>query len=231
MYKYELHCHTNGVSRCATIDPKDLVRKYEKAGYSGLVLTDHYSPLTFLPKYYLCPQKAVEHYLASYHELKDWCGNSFTVLLGLELRHYGVVNDYLIYGVEEDWLRRQPNMLLWGEKKMYEEMHRQGYLVYQAHPYRPLIYRCSPNCIDGIEVFNGHTDAKRNERALQWAKRLGKPMTSGSDTHHETDAACGGIETLRPIRSNADLLHVLKSQSYSLLLPERGELHAAHKAG
>ena len=231
MYKYELHCHTRGVSRCATIDPKDLVRKYEKAGYSGLVLTDHYSPLTFLPGHYLRPQKAVEQYLASYHELKDWCGDSFTVLLGLELRHYGVVNDYLVYGVEEDWLRQQPNMLLWGEKKAYNEMHRQGYLVYQAHPYRPLIYRCDPKYIDGIEVFNGHTDMLRNEKALQWAKTLGKPMTSGSDTHHEKDAACGGIETLRPIRSNTDLLNVLRSQNYTLLHPQGGERHDAYKAG
>ena len=231
MYKYELHCHTHGVSRCATIDPKDLVRKYEKEGYSGLVLTDHYSPLTFLPKYYLRPQKAIEHYLSSYRALKDWCGVSFTVLLGLELRHYGVVNDYLVYGVEEDWLKRQPNMLLWGEKKMYDEMHKQGYLIYQAHPYRPLIYRCNPNYIDGIEVFNGHTDFVRNEKALQWAKSLGKPMTSGSDAHHEKDAACGGILTHQSIRTNDDLVKTLRNGSYSLLRPEGGNRYAAHKAG
>lgn len=205
MYKYELHCHTGGVSRCATIDPKDLVRKYEAAGYSGLVLTDHYSPLTFLPGHYLRPQKAIEHYLSSYHELKDWCGDSFTVLLGLELRHYGVVNDYLIYGVEEDWLRQQKNMLLWSEKKVCEEMHKQGYLVY--------------------------TDAHRNEKALQWAKACGKPMSSGSDTHHEKDIPCGGIETLRPIRTNANLLQTLRSGKYTLLRPEGDVAYAAHKAG
>lgn len=231
MYKYELHCHTGGVSRCATINPKDLVRKYEAAGYSGLVLTDHYSPLTFLPGHYLRPQKAIEHYLSSYRELKDWCSDSFTVLLGLELRHYGVVNDYLIYGVEEDWLRQQKNMLLWSEKKVCDEMHKQGYLVYQAHPYRPLIYRCDPKYIDGIEVFNGHTDAHRNEKALQWAKACGKPMSSGSDTHREKDVPRGGIETLRPIRTNADLLQTLRSGSYALLRPEEGDDYAAHKAG
>ena len=231
MYKYELHCHTSGVSRCATISPKDLVRKYEKAGYSGLVLTDHYSPLTFLPQHYLRPQADIEHYLSSYHELKEWCGSSFTILLGLELRHYGVVNDYLIYGVEEDWLKKQPNMLLWSEKKVYQEMHKEGYLVYQAHPYRPLIYRCDPQYIDGIEVFNGHTDAKRNAQALQWAQALGKPMTSGSDTHHLSDNACGGIATHRPIRSNADLLDTLRRQKYTLLQSKGGAPYAANKAG
>ena len=142
-----------------------------------------------------------------------------------------MVNDYLIYGVEEDWLRQQKNMLLWSEKKVCEEMHKQGYLVYQAHPYRPLIYRCDPQYIDGIEVFNGHTDAHRNEKALQWAKACGKPMSSGSDTHYEKDIPCGGIETLRPIRTNADLLQTLRSGKYTLLCPEGGVDLAAHKAG
>ena len=219
MYKYELHCHTGGVSRCATISPRELLNKYEKEGYSGFVLTDHYSPMTFMPGWYLRPQKRIERYLASYHELKELCGDSFTVLLGLELRRYGVVNDYLVYGVEEDWLKMQPNMLLWNEKKMYEEMHKQGYLVYQAHPYRPFIYRCDPKYIDGVEVFNGHTDAERNERAFIWANDIGKPMTSGSDTHHMTDSVCGGIETCSPIRSNEDLLDTLRGGRYSLLTP------------
>ena len=231
MYKYELHCHTGGVSRCATIEPEELVRKYEKAGYSGLVLTDHYSPLTFLPTHYLRPQKAIEHYLSSYHKLKEWCGGSFTVLLGLELRHYGVVNDYLIYGVEEEWLKQQKNMLLWSEKKMCEEMHRQGYLIYQAHPYRPLIYRCNPGYIDGIEIYNGHTGEARNAKARLWAESAGMPVSSGSDTHHITDNPCGGIETMRPIRTNADLLDVLRSQNYKLLCPEDVGQRIIHKAG
>ncbi len=223
MYKYELHCHTGSVSLCATITPKDLVRKYEKAGYSGLVLTDHYSPMTFMLHHYLRPQKAMEYYLSAYHELRAWCGNSFTVLLGLELRRYATVNDYLVYGVEEEWLRHQPNMLRWNEKMLYNEAHRQGYLVYQAHPFRPLIRRCDPRYLDGIEGFNGHTDPSRNKKALDWAQSLHKPMTSGSDTHHLTDLICGGIETETPIRSNADLLDTLCHQTYTLLTTEGGK--------
>ena len=41
-YKYELHCHTAGVSQCASIKPKELVNHYEKLGYDGIVLTDHF---------------------------------------------------------------------------------------------------------------------------------------------------------------------------------------------
>ena len=185
MYQYELHCHTGGVSLCAAIPPKELVRKYEKAGYSGLVLTDHYSPMTFMFHHFLRPQRAMEHYLSSYRE----------------------------------------------EKKLYTEAHRQGYLVFQAHPYRPLIRRCDPRYLDGIEVFNGHTDAQRNQKALAWALSLNKPMTSGSDTHRGTDSILGGIATQTPIYTNADLLDVLRGQRYSLLTPQGSDTAEKAKAG
>ena len=217
MYRYELHCHTGLVSRCATIEPKKLVRRYEAAGYDGIVLTDHYSPMTFFGRHLFAPQKELDRYLASYHELKAYCGSAFTVLLGMELRHYGTVNDYLVYGVEEDWLKQQGNMLLWNEKTMSRRLHEQGYLVYQAHPYRPLIKRCDPALLDGIEVFNGHTNEEHNREALLWAERNGTPMIGGSDTHRVTDRLCGGICTRTPITTNEDLLRVLKEQKYELI--------------
>lgn len=215
-YKYELHCHTAGVSQCASIKPKELVKHYEELGYDGIVLTDHYSPLTFL-KNYFCPQRDVERYLSSYRELKEYCAGSFTVLLGMELRHYATVNDYLVYGVEEDWLKAQKNMLLWDEKTAYEKIHKQGYLLYQAHPYRPFITRCNTDYIDGIEVYNGHTSDERNKEALLWAKTTGKPVISGSDYHSLTDISKGGIETNIKIENNSDLISVLKSREYNIL--------------
>lgn len=215
-YKYELHCHTSGVSLCASIKPKELVQRYENLGYDGIVLTDHYSPMTFYRNPF-APRKEIDRYLSSYNELKEYCGNSFTVLLGMELRHYATVNDYLVYGVEEDWLRAQKNMLMWDEKAAYENLHGQGYLVYQAHPFRPFITRCNPAYIDGIEVYNGHTDGARNAQARAWAWSLGKPVISGSDTHRLTDLSKGGIETDRKIECNADLLAVLRSGNYEIL--------------
>ena len=217
MYKYELHCHTGDVSVCARITPEELVRRYDALGYSGLVLTNHYSPMTFFGHHLLNPQKAVEHYLSAYRRLQKFCGSSFTVLLGVELRHWGTVNDYLIYGVEEDWLAAQKDLLLLGEKKMSERVHSQGYLVYQAHPYRPFIEVCNPEYIDGIEVFNGHTSLENNIKALEWSELIDKPMISGSDTHFINDNICGGIATEIPIYNNRDLIDTLKSGKYELL--------------
>ena len=47
-YKYELHCHTSDVSLCAFSTAKEAVEFYKNRGYDGIVITDHYSPQTFL---------------------------------------------------------------------------------------------------------------------------------------------------------------------------------------
>ena len=41
--KYEIHSHTKETSQCAKISAKELVEKYKELGYSGIVITNHYS--------------------------------------------------------------------------------------------------------------------------------------------------------------------------------------------
>ncbi len=216
-YKYELHCHTNMVSQCGRVAPKDIVALYKAKGYSGIVVTEHYSPLTFGLNSYYKPQRLVDFYLSSYYEMKRYETEDFTVLFGMELRHYATGADYLIYGVEPEWLKQQGNLMALWEKQVYRLMHAQGYLVYQAHPFRPYILRCNPKYIDGIEVYNGKCDEKTNFKALQWALKTGKLMSSGSDFHKEEHLARGGIMTKEPIKTNADLLRVLQSGDFRLI--------------
>ena len=216
-YKYELHCHSEMVSRCGRVAPKEIVRLYREKGYSGLVITEHYSPLTFGINSYYKPQRLVDFYISSYEELKKYETEDFTVLFGMELRHYATGADYLIYGVEPDWLRKQGNLMLLDEKHAYKRMHEAGFLVFQAHPFRPYILRCNPDYIDGIEVFNGKCDAPTNYKALQWAIATGKLMSSGSDFHTTAHLARGGIITDEPIKNNRDLVRILKSRHYRLI--------------
>ena len=51
MYQYELHTHTAEVSRCAASAAADTVALYREHGYDGLVITDHYSPMTFMQEF------------------------------------------------------------------------------------------------------------------------------------------------------------------------------------
>ncbi|MDD6728012.1 MAG: PHP domain-containing protein [Eubacteriales bacterium] len=214
-YKYELHCHTGCVSRCGRVEPEKIVKLYKEQGYSGIVVTDHYSPMTFTPNW--CPQKQIDFYLSGYRRMKKAAGDDFTVLLGIELRHYGTANDYLIYGIDEDFLYNSGNLMTVWEKGVHRRAKDRGYLVYQAHPFRVGIRRCNPDYIDGVEVYNGKTGKDMNDMAYQWAKENDKLMVSGSDFHTEKNLARGGIITNTEIKTNADLLKVLKSKDFEMI--------------
>ena len=69
-YKYELHCHTGAVSRCGRVEPEKIVEMYVEAGYNGIVVTDHYSPMTFPIHRLACPQKAADFYLSGYRRMQ-----------------------------------------------------------------------------------------------------------------------------------------------------------------
>ena len=47
MYQFDLHCHTKGVSKCGTVLPEEGARLYIEAGYSGVVITNHFNRYTF----------------------------------------------------------------------------------------------------------------------------------------------------------------------------------------
>lgn len=214
-YKYELHCHTGCVSRCGRVEPEEIVKLYKEKNYSGIVVTDHYSPMTFTPNW--CPQKQIDFYLEGYRRMKKAAGDGFSVLLGMELRHYFTSNDYLIYGIDEAFLYDAGNLMTVWEKEVYKLAKKNGYLVYQAHPFRTGIRRCNPEYIDGVEIYNGKTDKSANEKAYEWAKENHKLMCSGSDFHTVKNLARGGIITDKKINNNADLLALLKAQDFKMI--------------
>ena len=43
MYKIEPHLHTTHVSRCGRLEAKEIVAGYKAAGYSALIVTDHFN--------------------------------------------------------------------------------------------------------------------------------------------------------------------------------------------
>ena len=146
--------------------------------------------------------------------------DGFTVLLGMELRHHATANDYLIYGMTEEFIYSAGNLLLKGARDMRKFCDENGFLLFQAHPFRPFITRCNPVYLDGVEVYNGKTPLKENQKAENWAKNHNKIMVSGSDFHTEKHLARGGIITEKAIKSNNDLVQILKKGEFSLVKTE-----------
>ena len=112
MYQFDLHCHTKGVSKCGTVLPEEGARLYIEAGYSGVVITNHFNRYTFdvMPEGSSWDE-TMDFYLSGWKRFRDAAGERLTVLLGMEIRFDENENDYLVYGVTEELLRAHPEFL------------------------------------------------------------------------------------------------------------------------
>lgn len=219
-YKYELHCHTGAVSRCASIEPEKAVELYKSKGYDGMVITDHYSVQTFLDRHLFAPQKDAEFYLESYRRAKAAAGDDFTVLLGMELRFYGNGNDYLVYGVTPEFIKNNGNLMTMYSRRFHNLCRENNMIFVQAHPFRPYIFRTNPKYLDGCEICNAkNRKSGINEKAVKWAEENNMAVrVGGSDLHRESQADnLGGIITEEKIKTNDDLIRILKSGKFEVI--------------
>ena len=151
-YLYDPHTHTAETSKCGHLPAADVVERYVKHGFSGLVVTDHLHPeyLSRIDTEHDW-QKAMDHYLSGYKASKkrgDELG--FDVILGAELRFPQNDNDYLVYGIDEDWLRSNPYMCCTSAREFYEKL-----MLSKDNPLKALTDDC-----------HYHTVAAPSERLL-----------------------------------------------------------------
>lgn len=223
MYRYELHSHTSECDRDAALSARDLVRLYKEAGYDGMVITDHY-----IERFYtlwfpeevagLSHEEQVSRWLKGFRTAREEGEKvGFTVLPGAEVRFDGFPNDYLLYGVEEDFFYTVPRLNELGSLDRLLAILPKEVCVVQAHPFRDDMVVQDPSPLFGLEVYNGGTDPFRNDLARRYAEHYGLAMTSGSDVHGTDRLAKGGILTPQKIQTPADLISVLRSGNYTLI--------------
>ncbi len=216
MYLTELHAHTSEVSPCAHQTAAEVAERYIAAGYSTVVVTNHYC-------YYVMNgageswDERFSHYVSGYRAMKEYAGDRLCVLLGMELRFTENDNDYLIIGFDEDFLYRYPDLHRMTLKEFAPFAREHGLLVIQAHPFRDYIRIMPVKYLDGVEVFNGHPGHhSRNRLAREYCRMYGLIPTSGSDFHDATSEESGGIMTDEPITSQKQLAEILRSGNYRL---------------
>ena len=149
--------------------------------------------------------------------MKEYAGYRLNVILGCELRFEGSINDYLIYGITEEFLRNNPELHKMSLHSFVDLAHENGLLVIQAHPFRNGITIVNPALLDGMETFNGTPSYDGRIRvAEEWAKHYGLIRTSGSDFHNPDQRGYGGILTSAAIRTGEELVAILRSGNYTL---------------
>jgi len=190
-YLYETHLHTKQGSACGNNTGREMVLAHKEAGYSGIIVTDHFFYGNTAVDRSLPWEEWVHQYCAGYRDAKkagDEIG--FDVFFGWESGYDGT--EFLIFGLDEEWLVNHPQIKDATVQEQYKLVHEAGGVVFHAHPFRERFYisevRLFPEYVDGVEAFNASNEwvdgvDKFNISAAEYAKKYNFPTTSGSDIH------------------------------------------------
>lgn len=220
--KIEMHFHTSETSPCGSVPAADAVQAYARKGYGAIVITDHFNG-DILESFPGSPREKVDRYLRGYEAARqagDEAG--LVILLGVESCLAGGPEDFLLYGINRDFLYEYPRLYAMTQAEVYRACHDYGALLYQAHPFRSYCRPRDPALLDGVEIYNGNRrHENHNAEAAAFARRHRLRVSSGSDFHEYEDLAQGGLCLPSPLSTNAELLAALKSGGFALI--EEGE--------
>jgi len=216
-YLYETHLHTAEVSKCAASGGADYIAGYKEKGYSGIIVTDHFYNANCALSRKLPWKEWVNQFCWGYENAKregDRLG--LDVFFGWEETFDGC-DDYLIYGLDKNWLLAHPEVRNWTRGEQYRAVRDAGGCVVQAHPFRQRFYISkvvlSTGCVDGIEAANGgHDDPSFDALANRYALKLGKPVTAGTDIHDIMDIQYGklfGVYSNKKLNSIEDYVSMI----------------------
>lgn len=214
-YLYETHMHTSQGSACARSRGADYIRPYMDMGYAGIIITDHFYKGNTRPDRSLPWPEWVNQFYSGYEDARNEGEKlGFPVFFGLEENFNG--DEYLIYGVTKEWLLLNPDIKEWDRVRMYREVRAAGGCMVQAHPFRSRFYNDAihlmPDFVDGIEAVNYGNVPVWNTLALQYAKQLHLPFSSGSDNHDATAMEydkLGGVVLDKPLTSIQDYVSII----------------------
>ena len=225
VYKYEMHMHTRPCSGGGK-DIREHIDDLISKGYCGAVVTNHFYAGDNRIDRALPWEEFVDAYRQDYLYGLEYAKEvDFDLLFGLE---EGVRDgrEILLYGITPDLIAAHPELKKAPAEVYAEVVQAAGGLVYQAHPYRARHYNSKPypleclDLLDGIEVYNAGNEPEWNESAQRLADEKGLACVSGSDAHGIGSAGRGGIATSERMRSNEDLVRVLKSRDYLIIKGE-----------
>lgn len=217
MYRYETHLHTVEASACGVTPGREYPAIFKERGYDGIFITDHFFHGNTRPSRELPWADYVEAYMKGYEEAKS-AGDEigFKVFFGIEENFEG--DEYLIYGVDKEFLLSHPQIPHWTREEMITWVHQAGGAVIQAHPFRDRAYISQIHLysegVDGIEGINTANTANDNLAALCYALQKKFLIQAGSDTHDKAKIGDtnGGILYDEPILSSKDYAARLRQQ-------------------
>lgn len=222
MYRYETHMHTVQGSACGVSTGAEHVRFYKERGYQGIFITDHFfRGNTAVPRSGQWKDR-IDHFCSGFEDAwNEGQKIGLDVFFGWEENFEG--DEYLIYGLDKQFMLDHPEMERWSRREQYEQVHAAGGCVIQAHPFRMRPYlhaiRVCTRYADGVEVANAGNTPEQDALAARYVKANGLYTTAGSDNHRsKADSTLFGVGLDYRLDSSADWVqHILNREPHTLL--------------
>jgi len=218
-FLFETHAHVSEVSPCGNMGAAQMVEVYRGQGYRGMIVTDHMHPHGLKRSNSQKWRKRAAYFLNGCRLARAAAvGKGFTVLLGMEIRFLENDNDYLLYGVNEDFVERMEHLDAYPTLKSFRPVAEEhGLLLFQAHPFRKGMTVANPALLDGMEIFNGNPNHNSsNDAAEFWANKYGLRPLSGSDYHGDAGTIFSGVYFEEDIQNERQLVEALRAGRYRL---------------
>ncbi len=221
-YKYQMHMHTFPCSACAKVSPEEMADILKKGGFQGGVITNHFKGGNTGIDRKLPWAEFVKAYEDDYIAFKE-AGEK----LDLDI-HFGIEQgvgggrEILVYGITPEMLYNHPELDTMNPEIWYKTLKQYNVLIYQAHPFRDRDYikeiGVMQNFIDGIEIYNYCNTQLNNMEAEEYVENHKEILlVSGGDAHGEYGACNGGIETAKRLKTQDDVVNVLKCGAFNLI--------------
>jgi hypothetical protein len=232
MFLYETHLHTCEGSACGVSAGADYIQRYIDRGFTGIIVTDHFFNSNCMAERRLPWAEWVNRYCEGFENAREeGVRRGFDVFFGWEETFDG--DDYLIYGLDKEWLLEHPELVRWTREEQFKEVHKYGGCVVQAHPFRQHHYihtvHLAPYFIDAVEAANaGNHDSSYDALAYEFARILELPAVAGSDIHDVNDMVSFepyGVELKQKLASISDYVRILLAGRGSVTAGDRIVLH------
>lgn len=228
-YAYETHLHTSEGSACSPCPGKDMARACYEAGYTGIIVTNHFIYGNTSVDRSLPWKEWVEQYAKGYENAAEEGERlGLQVFFGWEAAYNGT--EFLVNGLTKQWLLDHPEIKDATVEEQYRLVKASGGMVVHCHPYREEDYipeiRLFPEFVDAVEGVNAthacsksrsHNQPEFDVRAREYAAKHHFPMTSGSDIH-VTDLLYGGVAFSRKLTDAADYCKAIMGGENCVLL-------------
>jgi len=186
----DLHCHTQPLSTCSSLQPEDLVDLARARGLDAVCLAEH--------DRWWPPE-----------DIQALSGRTrFVVLSAVELTTD--MGHVLAFGLE-------PAGPLPTAGAAFAAASAQGALLFLAHPARDGLLRVDRHTVEyfeSVEAINGSDSRLQNVAASGLARGFRLPGIGGSDCHSPLEVGRAATRFETKITSSADLVAALRSGAY-----------------